>query len=94
MTKKSLFPMHLKCFYHLHPLVEFERGVVEQKVEEDKNLDIFEMTTSISELVTNLVNRELLIFRHYQVDFKDIKCPVQWWEKHESMFLTIVFYVR
>ncbi len=70
--------MHLKCFYHLHPLVEFERGVVEQKVEVDNNLDIFEMTTSISELVTNLVNRELLSFRHYQVDFKD----------------TIGFYVR
>ncbi len=86
--------MHLKCFYHLHPLVEFERGVVEQKVEVDNNLDIFEMTTSISELVTNLVNRELLSFRHYQVDFKDIKCPLQWWEKHESMFLTIGFYVR
>jgi hypothetical protein len=94
MTKKSLFPMHLKCFYHLHPLVESERGVIEQRVEEDMNLDIFEMTTSISELVTNLVNRELLIFRHYQVDFKDIKCPLQWWEKHESMFLTIGFCVR
>jgi len=86
--------MHLKCFYHLHPLVKSERGVVEQKVEEDRNLNIFEMTTNISELVTNLVNRKLLVFRHYQVDFKDIKCPLQWWEKHESMFLTIGFCVR
>jgi len=68
--------MHLKCFYHLHPLVKSERGVVEQKVEEDRNLNIFEMTTNISELVTNLVNRKLLVFRHYQVDFKDIKCPL------------------
>jgi hypothetical protein len=37
--KKSLFPMFLKCYYHLHPLVEFERGIVEQKVEEDRSLD-------------------------------------------------------
>ncbi len=26
--KKSLFLMYLKCYYHLHPLVETERGVV------------------------------------------------------------------
>jgi hypothetical protein len=38
-----------------------------------------------------LVNREFLIFRHYQVDVKDTKRPLQWWEKHESMFPTIVF---
>jgi len=31
--KKSLFPMLLKCYYHLHPLVEYERGVVDQRVE-------------------------------------------------------------
>jgi len=42
------------------------------------SLDIFEMTTYISEPTTKLVNRELLIFRHYQVDVKDIKCPLQW----------------
>jgi hypothetical protein len=25
------------------------------------------------------------------VDPKDIKCPLQWWGKHEAMFLTIDF---
>jgi hypothetical protein len=24
--KKSLFLMLMKCYYHLHPLVEFEKG--------------------------------------------------------------------
>jgi hypothetical protein len=38
--EKSLFSMFLKCHYHLHPLVEFERGVVDQKVEDDIFLDI------------------------------------------------------
>jgi hypothetical protein len=42
--KKSLFPMLLKCYYHLHPFVESKRGVVDQRVEEDKSLNIFEMT--------------------------------------------------
>jgi hypothetical protein len=36
----------LKCYYHLHLFAEFERGVVNQTVEEDNNLDIFEMTTN------------------------------------------------
>jgi hypothetical protein len=75
--QKSLFPMFLKCYYHLDPLVEFERGVVDQRVEEDRSLDIFEMTTSTSEPTTKLVNRELLIFKHYQVNVKHIKCPLQ-----------------
>ncbi len=75
----------------MHPLAEFERCVVDQRVEKDSNLDIFEMTISTSEPTTKLINRELLIFRRYQVDVKDMKCPLQWWEKHENMFPTIGF---
>jgi hypothetical protein len=92
--KKSLFSMLLKCYYHLHPLVEYERGVVDQRVEKDRSLDIFEMTTNTSEPTIKLVNKELLIFRRYQVNVKDIKCPLQWWEKHENMFLIVDFCVR
>jgi hypothetical protein len=33
-----------------------------------------------------LNNKEFFIFMHYQMDVKDIKCPLQWWEKHESTF--------
>jgi hypothetical protein len=36
-----------------------------------------------------LVNNEFLIFKHFQVEVKNIKCPLQWWEKHESMFPTV-----
>jgi hypothetical protein len=92
--KQFLFPMLLKWYYHLHPLVEYERGVVDQRVEEDRSLDIFEMTTNTSEPTMKSVNRELLIFRHYQVNVKDIKCPLQWWEKHESMFPIVGFCVK
>jgi hypothetical protein len=74
--KFSLFPMLLKCYYHLHPLVEYERGV-DQRIEEESSLDIFGMTTNTSESTMELVNRELLIFKFYQMNVKDIKCPLQ-----------------
>jgi hypothetical protein len=70
--------MLFKCYYHLHPLVEIERRVVDQKVQEDKSLDIFEMIVITNEPIMALVNKEHLIFKHYQVDIKDIKCPLQW----------------
>jgi hypothetical protein len=51
-------------------------------VEEDMSLDIFEMIVSTSESTMELVNREFAIFKRYQVNVKNIKCPLQWWEKH------------
>jgi hypothetical protein len=36
----------------------------------------------------------MLIFKWYQVHSKEIKCPLQWWAKHEAMFSIIVFLVR
>jgi hypothetical protein len=62
MTKK-IFHMLIKCYYHLYPLVEYERGVVDQRVEEDMNFDIFEMTTNISEPTTKLVNKKAYNFQ-------------------------------
>ncbi len=86
--------MFLKCYYHLHPMIEYEGGVVDERVEKDMSLCIFEMTTNASEPTTRLVNKELLIFRHYQVDVKNIKYPLQWCEKHESMFPIVGFCVN
>jgi len=60
----------------LHPLVEFARDVVDQSVEEDMSLDIFEMVANTSEPTTKLVNKELLIFKCDELDVKDIKCPM------------------
>jgi len=70
--------MFLKCYYHLHALIEFERAVIEQRVGKDKSLDMFEMTLNTSEPTMELVNKELFIFRHYQMHVKDIKSPLQW----------------
>jgi hypothetical protein len=52
------------------------------------------MIANTSELTTELINKELLIFKRYQVNVEDIKCPPQWWEKRESMFLTVGFCAR
>jgi hypothetical protein len=65
----------LKCYHHLHLMIEFV-GCVDQTCDEDFNLNNFQWTTSTSEPSKELVTRELLIFKHYQVDPKDIKCPL------------------
>ncbi len=73
---KFLWFMFFMCHYHLHPLDEYEKGIVDQRVEEDSSLDIFEMTTNISELAMELINRELLVFKRYQMDVKNIYCQL------------------
>jgi hypothetical protein len=73
---KIFFFFKKKCHYYLHPLAEFERGVVDQRIKKENSLDIFEMTANTIEPTMKLINRELLIFKRYQMDVKDIKCPL------------------
>jgi hypothetical protein len=61
------------------------------KSDEDSNLNIFQHIASTIEPSKELVTKELLIFRCYQVDPKDIKCFFQWWGKHEAMFPLVGF---
>jgi hypothetical protein len=63
-------------------------------VDDDNNLNIFQMITRNIEPTKDLVKSELLVFQHYQVDVKEIKCPLRWWEKHEAMFPTFGFFVH
>jgi len=67
--------MFLKCHYHLHPLAESKRGLVDQGVGKDNSLDIFERIVNTSERPLELISRELLVFKDYQVDVKNIECP-------------------
>jgi hypothetical protein len=83
--------MLLKYYYHLHPLFEFERHVVEQEVEEDKSLDIFEMTTNTSELATQLVKSQILIFKHHQVMLKTTNAHYTGEKNMRICFLLLVF---
>jgi hypothetical protein len=93
--RKSLYPMLVKCHEHLHPLVKLETNSIDHNIfDQDCSLDIFEQIGSTSESVEELVKREFLIFRRYQLDVKDIKCPLQWWQKHDTMFSTFGFLAR
>jgi len=51
--KETLYPMLLKCYY-LHPL--FENANVDQGVDENCNLEIFELTTNTNEPMKKLVS--------------------------------------
>jgi hypothetical protein len=72
----SLYPMLMKCYYYLHPSIESNNDFANQRVYDDNILDIFQMITKNIKPTKKLVKRELLVFRHYQVDVKEIKCPL------------------
>jgi hypothetical protein len=52
------------------------------------------MSVGTSEPTKEVVNMELLMFKRFKVDIKDIKCPLKWWTKHESLFSTVAFFVH
>ncbi len=74
--RKSLYPMLLKCYHCLHPITKFV-GCVDQTINENCNLDIFQQIASTTKLVKELATRKLLTFKFYQADPKDIKCLLQ-----------------
>jgi hypothetical protein len=54
--RKSLYPMSVKCYEHLHPLIRSNIQIFPTKIffNQDCNLDIFEQTTSTSKPVKSL----------------------------------------
>jgi len=62
--RKTLYPMLLKCYHHLHPVTKIV-GCVNQTTHEDCSLGIFQQIAFTSQSTKELVIRELLIFRHY-----------------------------
>jgi hypothetical protein len=44
------------------------------------------------EPTTKFVNKEMLIFKHYQVDSKEIKCSFQCGQNIKPCFLLLVFW--
>jgi len=71
-------------------MVEF-RLAANMQTDEESSLDIFETFAGTNEPTKEVVNKELLMFRMLQVDVKDIKCPLEWWVKHESLFRIVAF---
>jgi hypothetical protein len=74
-------------------MIEFVR-CVNQIGAENSSLDIFQQTPSTNDPSKELVTKVLLIFKHYHIDPKDIKCLLQWWGKHKAMFFIVGFLPR
>jgi hypothetical protein len=85
--------MFLKCYHHLHPAVGLESEFVEQTMDAHCNFDIFETVEVTSEPSKKIVKRKLLIFKHYQVNVKEITCLLRLWEKYQMLFLIVGFLV-
>jgi hypothetical protein len=52
------------------------------------------MTNNNIKTTKEIVTMELLDFKRFHVDVKDIKYPLQRWEKHESRFHRISFFEK
>jgi hypothetical protein len=74
-----------KSYHHLNPLFKV-KSYVAYRIDEDRNLNNFEIVVDTNELTRKSINEELLIFHKYQVDRKNMKCPLEWWRKSESVF--------
>ncbi len=57
-NSKILYPMLVKCYHHLHPFVDNGSAFTKEKIIENCNLDIFEMTTNMNELAEELINKQ------------------------------------
>jgi hypothetical protein len=66
--------------------------VVNMETDEESSLDIFEMSIQTNEPTKEVLNKELMMFRRFQVDVKDIKCLLEWWAKHEILFPIVAFF--
>jgi hypothetical protein len=86
--------MLVKSYNHLHLVGDVDSTFTNQDVDKDYGLDIFQMFGNNIEIVKEIITRELLDFKRFHVDMKDIKNLVQWWEKHESKFPTISFLAK
>jgi hypothetical protein len=44
--RRALYPMLIKLYNHLHPIVNGDFGFANQDVDKDCGLDVFQMTSS------------------------------------------------
>lgn len=59
--RKSLYHMLLKFYHHLDAFAKNGNDFTNKGIDEDCNLNIFEMIASISQLAKELINKKLLI---------------------------------
>jgi hypothetical protein len=52
--------------------------MVDMQIDEENSLDIFEMFVGTNEPMKKVVNKELQMFKRFQVDVNNIKCLLKW----------------
>jgi hypothetical protein len=92
--RRALYPMLIKSYNHLHPIVDGGFSFVDQDADQNYGLDIFQMTSSRMKTMKEIIPKGLLDVRRFHVDLKEIKNPFQCWEKHESRFPILAFLAR
>jgi len=75
--RKALYPMLVKSYNHLHSIGNVVSSSTKQNVDQDCGLNIFQMTNNNVKTAKEIVTRELLDFRRFHVDVKDIKNLLQ-----------------
>jgi hypothetical protein len=58
----SLYAMLMKCYYHLHPSIQFNNDFANERLDDDNSLNIFQLTTRNTKQAKEFVKRELLVF--------------------------------
>jgi hypothetical protein len=59
--RRSLLPILLRSYRHLHPFSQVESSF-DERIDENNNLDVFEMVEITIKFAKKLDNLELLIF--------------------------------
>jgi hypothetical protein len=75
--KRVLYPMLVKSYNHLYHVENVVYGSVNQDADKDCGLDIFQMTHNSAKTTKEIVTKELLDFKRFHVDVKDIKNLLQ-----------------
>jgi hypothetical protein len=92
MLKNIINEHHILFFWNgIIIYNQLQVGCLDQTTNANCDLNSFEQTPNLSGLVRELMTKEMLIFKHYQMDSKDMKWPLKWWAKHETMFPIVVF---
>lgn len=89
--RQSFYPMLLKMLSLFIPNGKIRSWICKSHKRCKIWFGYFKQTPNTSESTIELVAKEMLIFRHYQVDFNEIKCLLEWWAKHETMFIIVDF---